>query len=228
MLKGNVIKSIVFILLLAVLFLSQFIWDTASYFDIDTIKHMLAEAGGLAPVFYVLTMAMAVVISPIPSLPLDIAAGAYFGPVLGTLYSVVGAAGGAVVSFLIARSLGREMIARFLGGHINFCSVCSDKLLTKVVFLSRLMPVVSFDVISYGAGLTTMSLRKFTLATFFGMIPLTFVYNYFGSVIVVGRWLTLVLGLVMVVLFFMIPRWIEKSNMFKLSKFFQHEQDEKI
>jgi uncharacterized membrane protein YdjX (TVP38/TMEM64 family) len=132
------------------------------------------------------------------------------------------------VSFIIARSLGRELIARFLGGHINFCSVCSDKLLTKVVFLTRLMPVVSFDVISYGAGLTTMSLRKFTLATLFGTIPLTFVYNYFGSVLVVGRWLTLVLGLVMVVFFFVIPRWIEKHNMLKLNRFFQHGQDEKI
>ena len=84
--KRNVIKSIVFILLLAVMLLSQFIWDTASYFDADRIKHMMAETGGLAPVFYVFVMAMAVVISPIPSLPLDIAAGAYFGPVLGTLY----------------------------------------------------------------------------------------------------------------------------------------------
>jgi uncharacterized membrane protein YdjX (TVP38/TMEM64 family) len=224
----NLIKSIVFILLLAVLFLSQFIWDAASYLDTDRIEHMLAEAGGLAPALYVLVMAMAVVISPIPSLPLDIAAGAYFGPVLGTLYSVMGAAGGAVVSFIIARSLGREFISPYLGGHINFCSVCSDKLLTKVVFLSRLMPVVSFDVISYGAGLTTMSLRKFTLATFFGMIPLTFVYNYFGSVFVFQRGVTLILGLIMVFLFFAIPRWIEERNMFKLSKFFQHEQDEKI
>ncbi|UCB49003.1 MAG: VTT domain-containing protein [Deltaproteobacteria bacterium] len=40
------------------------------------------------------------------------------------------------------------------------------------MFFSRLLPVVSFDIISYGAGLTKMSLRNFTLATFLGMLAL--------------------------------------------------------
>lgn len=133
-----------------------------------------------------LVMALAVIISPIPSLPLDVAAGAFFGPLLGTVYSLVGALGGAVVSFLIARFLGRNIIERFLRGHINFCTKCSDRLLTKVIFLSRLLPIVSFDIVSYGTGLSKMSLRAFSVATFVGMIPLTFVYDYFGSVLVVG------------------------------------------
>jgi uncharacterized membrane protein YdjX (TVP38/TMEM64 family) len=171
-------------------------------------------------------MVLAVVISPIPSLPLDIAAGAFFGPFLGTIYSVIGALGGAVVSFMISRFIGREFIERFLGGHINFCTECSDELLTKIVFFSRLLPVVSFDVISYGAGLTKMSLKKFSMATALGMIPLTFVYNYFGSVLVIGKVLTIFLGLIMVILFFMIPRWIERHNLFSLRRLFQHDQAE--
>jgi uncharacterized membrane protein YdjX (TVP38/TMEM64 family) len=51
------------------------------------------------------------------------------------------------------------------------------------VFFSRLFPVVSFDIISYGAGLTKMSLGNFSVATFLGMLPLTFIYNTFGSVL---------------------------------------------
>jgi uncharacterized membrane protein YdjX (TVP38/TMEM64 family) len=156
-------------------------------------------------------MALAVIVSPIPSLPLDIAAGAFFGPFLGTVYSVIGALGGAVVSFLLARYLGREFIERFLSGHINFCTECSDHFLTKVVFLSRLLPVVSFDVVSYGAGFTKMSLKNFTVATLFGMIPLTFVFNYFGSVVVFGKGLTLIFGIMMVAFFFLIPWLFEKK-----------------
>jgi uncharacterized membrane protein YdjX (TVP38/TMEM64 family) len=83
------------------------------------------------------------------------------------------------------------------------------------VFLSRLLPVFSFDVISYGAGLTKMSLKKFALSTFFGMIPLTFVYNYFGSVIVFGKTITLVLGFAMVVLFLFLPAWLERKEFIK-------------
>lgn len=68
-----------------------------------------------------------------------------------------------------------------------------------------------------------MSLRKFTLATFLGMLPLTFIYNYFGSVLVVGKGLTLILGLILVLLFFLIPRWIEKKDLFSMGRAFQHD-----
>ncbi len=70
----------------------------------------------------------------------------------------MGAIFGAVTSFMITRPLGRTLVARFFKGHINFCRQCSDKLLTKVVFFPRLIPFVSFDLVSYGAGLTQMSL----------------------------------------------------------------------
>lgn len=222
----HIIKIFLFIILAFILFLFQFFWDVASYFSPDQIQKWLSNAGSLAPFIFIATMVLAVVISPIPSLPLDIAAGAFFGSFLGTLYSVAGALGGAVVSFMISRYIGREFIERFLGGHINFCTECSDELLTKIVFFSRLLPIVSFDVISYGAGLTKMSLKKFSLATALGMIPLTFVYNYFGSVLVIGKGLTIILGLVMVILFFLIPRWIERNNLFSLRQVFQHDRQE--
>ena len=222
----HLIKIFLLIILVIILFLVQNFWDVASYFSPEQIQKWLSSAGSLAPFLFITTMVLAVVISPIPSLPLDIAAGAFFGPVLGTLYSVTGALGGAVVSFIIARFIGREFIERFLGGHINFCTECSDELLTKIVFFSRLLPIVSFDVISYGAGLTKMSLKKFSLSTALGMIPLTFVYNYFGSVLVIGRGLTILLGLAMVILFFLIPRWIEQNNLFSLRNVFQHDRPE--
>jgi uncharacterized membrane protein YdjX (TVP38/TMEM64 family) len=220
------VKSGLFIGLALILILSHFFLDISSYLDTHRIQHFLSQAGSLAPVVYIILMACAVVISPIPSLPLDIAAGAFFGPFFGTLYSSVGALGGAVVSFMIARFLGREFISRFLGGHINFCAACSDKLLTKIVFLSRLLPIVSFDIVSYGAGLTKMSLKNFTLASFLGMLPLTFIYNTFGSVLVVGRGMTLALGLILVVLFFLVPRWIERNDLFSMRKLFEHSQKE--
>ena len=216
------IKGVLALSLVLFLFLAEHLWDIVSLFHPDQIQEILAEAGILAPFLYMIIMALAVVISPIPSVPLDVAAGAFFGPLLGTIYSAIGALGGAVASFLIARFLGREVIERFLGGHINFCTKCSDRLLTKVIFFSRLLPIVSFDIISYGAGLTKMSLKTFSVATFLGMLPLTLVYNYFGSVLVVGRGLALILGLIMVFFFFVFPVLIERYDLFSLREFFQH------
>lgn len=225
--SSHFIKIFLLIILVIILFLVQFLWDVTSYFNPEQIQNLLYRFGAFAPFIYIATMVLAVVISPIPSLPLDIAAGAFFGPFLGTLYSVAGALGGAVVSFMIARFIGREFIERFIGGHINFCTECSDKLLTRIVFFSRLLPILSFDVISYGAGLTKMSLKKFCLATALGMIPLTFVYNFFGSVLVIEKGLTIILALVMVFIFFLVPRWIEHNNLFSLRRVFQHDQQHK-
>ena len=217
-------KSTLFLVLALFFLFAYFVFDIASYFDPEKIKNWLTGAGSFAPVVHMLIMALAVVVSPIPSLPLDIAAGAFFGPFLGTIYSSVGALGGAILSFMIGRLLGRELIERFLGGHINFCTACSNKLLTKIVFFSRLVPIVSFDVVSYGAGLTKMSIKSFCLATFFGMLPLTFIYNYFGSVFVFGKGLTIILGLILVLLFFLIPRWIERNDLLSMRHLFQHTE----
>jgi uncharacterized membrane protein YdjX (TVP38/TMEM64 family) len=211
--------------LILFLLLVEYFWDLFSSFRPNRIQGILGGAGALAPFLYMIIMAAAVIVSPIPSVPLDVAAGIFFGPLMGTVYSAIGALGGAVISFLIARFLGREVIERFLGGHINFCQRCSDRLLMKVIVLSRLLPIVSFDVVSYGAGLTKMSLKTFSVATFLGMLPLTFVYNYFGSVVTVGRGLALMLGLIMVFFFFAFPVLIERYDLFSMRKFFHHDEN---
>lgn len=226
--KGRSAKAIVFILLALSLLIVHFFWDISLVFDIGRIKALLENAGPFAPLLIIVLIAAAVVISPLPGLPLDMAGGAMFGPLMGTIYAVIGGLSGAIISFLIARFFGREFIERFLGGHINFCTECSDKLLTKIVFLSRLMPFISFDIVSYGAGLTKMSLRGFAAATLLGMIPMTFVYTSFGWVFVVSARLSLIMGLIMVIFFFLIPRWIEKRKLLSMDKIFKHEISKEI
>lgn len=201
-------------------------FDPAALLTQENINRWLGRAGPFSPFLYMAVMALVVVISPLPSLPLDIAAGIFFGPIIGTVYSVIGALAGAIMSFMIARLLGRDVVGKLVGGQINFCPACSDRLLTKIVFISRLIPVVSFDLISYGAGLTKMSVGKFALATGLGMIPLTFVYNYFGAVLIVGRWISITAALIFVALFFLVPRWIQKRNFLSLRKYFYHGESE--
>lgn len=196
--------------------------DLSGFLSPERIKAWLTDAGPSAPLLYMAAMALAIVVSPIPSVPLAIAAGAFFGPLQGTLYSAAGALVGAVTSFFIARLLGRKLLEPLLKGHLNFCEGCSKRMLTGIVFLSRLVPVISFDVVSYGAGLTKMPALSFALATFFGMLPLTFVYNYFGSVLVVGGWLTAALGAIFVALFLFLPPWLEKRDIPFIRKLMEH------
>lgn len=220
---GTIDKRLLIALVL-ILFGADYLWDLTSYIPVERIQGVLGKAGSLSPLLYMTVMALAVVIPFIPTLPLDIAAGAFFGPFLGTLYSAVGATAGAAVAFLLARYLGREFIERFLSGHINFCTQCSDRLLTKVVAISRLLPFISFKVVSYGAGLTMMSLRSFSAATFLGMLPITFAYNYYGSAILTAnRGMVLLLGLLLVSFLLWFPRLVERYDLFSLRQYFKHE-----
>lgn len=221
--KKNILKLAIILIFLTCLLFLEIYFNISAYFSIKNIRSILVSSGIFAPFIYILLMSIAIIISPIPSIPLDIVAGLFFGPFLGTLYSLIGATIGAQVSFLISRTLGTQIVEKFIKGHINFCPSCSSKLLSKVVFITRLIPFFSFDIISYGAGLTKMTLRSFTISTFFGMIPLTFIYNYFGSVIIINKWLTLILAIVMVFLFFVLPWFIEKKNLFNMKSIFRHD-----
>lgn len=178
----------------------------------DAITEFLESTGMWAPIVFVLVMATAVVVSPIPSLPLDIAAGAVFGWFAGGLLAVLGATLGAAISFSIARWLGRGFVERVVGGHVSFCADCSDMLLTGAVLGSRLVPVLSFDLVSYGAGLTAMSLPRFVIATAIGTAPLTFLYTWAGpqiwSRIVDWGWL----AIPVVAALLLVPRLLEKRG----------------
>lgn len=189
-------------------------YAAASWLDLgellkpEQVADQLRKAGPFGPILFMALMVTAVVISPLPDLPLVIAGGAAFGTTMGTAYSVIGAEIGAIVSFLIGRTLGQEILTKLLRANVVFCERCSDRHLAIFVFLSRLIPLFSFDLISYGAGLTNMSLRTFALVTFAGMIPPTFALTYAGSTVISGEWLLIVLGLGMVVVFLLVPKLV--------------------
>lgn len=169
-------------------------------FDAGTIDGLVARAGLWGPLVVVGLMTLAVVMSPIPSAPIALAAGAAYGHYAGTVYVAVGAELGAMIAFLIARLLGRDAIRRVLGERADRGLLGSQNALTLTVFASRLMPFVSFDAISYASGLSRLHLWRFLLATLAGIVPASFVLAHFGSEAVRGdpgraAWLAAGLGL---------------------------------
>lgn len=180
--------------------------DYERYLTPAALVQQLNDAGPLGPLLLISSMVGAVIIPPVPSLPLDLAAGAAFGPFYGALYAIIGAEIGAIICFLIARSLGRDALARLLKIETNFCQMCTDHQLMGVMFLARFIPVFSFDIVSYGAGLTNISLRTFALATLFGTAPPTFAFTYFGSTITGAQWPLIAAGAAMVLLFLSLPK----------------------
>ncbi len=126
-------------------------------------------------------MAMAIVFNPIPSAPIALVSGAIYGHTWGTVYIVIGALLGAIIAFFIARLAGREVVSRFTGKMNAPSWIGSQNSMMITVLLSRLIPFISFDLISYGAGLTSIKLWRFSVATLIGLMPASFLLAHFGS-----------------------------------------------
>ena len=113
---------------------------------------------------------------------------------------VAGAETGALIAFALARFLGRETIRRWLGDGVERGLVGSQNALTLAVFLSRLMPFVSFDIVSYAAGLSAIHFWRFAVATLAGIVPASFVLSHLGTAAMSGgdpmTWVIAALGLV--------------------------------
>lgn len=181
------------------------------------------RSGPWAPLLVVGSMVLAVVIGPIPTIPVSIASGAVFGPVAGFAYAMAGAILGAWIGFAIARALGRPLVHRLLRGHIAFCPDCSSRLLFSVVLGARLIPVVSFAAVSYGAGLTAMRTAPFLVATAIGMIPMTVLYIAVGAAVRIDPTVAAIGGAAAVVLILVLPRLIERFDPFGLRRLVTHE-----
>jgi len=206
-------KALILVLLLAAV--GVIVWHKTppELFSPDWITEFLQQAGWLAPLFYMFLRVIAVVVTVVPNAPLDIAGGLLFGPFWGTVYALLGSETGAIACFLIARHMGREAITRLLHRDITFSNRIARRQLAYIVLIARLEPVFSFALVSYGAGLTRMTLRSFALSTLIGMTPGTIILNYYGKSFFSGSLLLQIsLGLTLIVLLFVIPVWIKRKN----------------
>jgi len=175
--------------------------EARSLLQPERLEKLVARAGLWGPVVIVTFMTIAVVASPIPSAPIAMVAGAAYGHVWGTGLVVIGAELGALIAFGLARVLGHDVLRRVFGDRVDAGLLGSQNALTATVFASRLMPFVSFDMVSYAAGLSRLHAWRFAVATLAGIIPASFLLAHFGGEAVSGdlgrvTWAVLGLGLV--------------------------------
>lgn len=175
--------SLVLVLLglVAVYYLLRETGLTSIITDADRLQLWVSELGPTGPMIIMALMAIAIVINPIPSAPIALAAGAAYGHTWGTVYVVIGAAAGALAAFGIARWAGYELLHRMFGKKLYLGWFGSQNSLMLLVFISRLIPFLSFDLVSYGAGLTNIRVCRFAVATLAGLIPASFLLAHFGG-----------------------------------------------
>lgn len=149
--------------------------------DIQGLRDYLLSFGAWAPVVSALLMILQSVAAPLPAFVITFANGALFGPVWGTILSWSSAMAGAAICYGIAKALGRPAVEKLVGaGPLNTTDRFFKRYGAFAILLARLTPIISFDLVSYASGLTSVGFWQFMLATGVGQLPATVVYSYLG------------------------------------------------
>ena len=152
--------------------------------DPDALRRSVLSLGLWGPAMLIGLMAVAIIAPPVPSSPIGLAAVATYGPVLGALLTIVASGLGSFVAFGIARFVAYDAVREWslVKRPLDWLEEKpSQKWLMAAVFLSRLLPFISFDAVGYAAGLTPLAFWRFALATIAGVTPISFVLAYSGD-----------------------------------------------
>jgi uncharacterized membrane protein YdjX (TVP38/TMEM64 family) len=146
------------------------------------LRDLLAPYGDRAWIVTSSLMILQSLAAPIPAVPITLVNALIYGPWLGAAISWGAAEVAAALCFGLAHGFGRPFVEKLfrpalLGKLDGFFA--RDGLLAVLVL--RLIPYMSFDVVSYAAGLTSMRLLPFLLATGLGQLPATLVYSQAGA-----------------------------------------------
>ncbi|MDW8045994.1 MAG: TVP38/TMEM64 family protein [Chloroflexota bacterium] len=196
LLQRRVIVAIVvgFVLLVAAYAVASRVYGLSSTIDAEPFRDWVSQWGLWGPLVYIAVLALSVLFAPIPNVPISIAAGLAWGPVLGTVYSMLGMTLGSALAFGVARKLGRRHLRRLIGSKAaRQIDRLAETMGGQVIFWARMLPVVNFDLISFVAGLTAISFWRFLIASFLGMLVPTTIAVVAGDSL--GRDIRITLGL---------------------------------
>jgi uncharacterized membrane protein YdjX (TVP38/TMEM64 family) len=165
--------------------------------DPTALRAAILATGPLAPLAYVVVLAVQVVVAPVPGHVLGFVGGYLFGPLLGTLYSLVGVTAGSTVVFVLSRRYGRDYVERMLAPELvsQFDALVAESG-TVGLFLIFLIPGLPDDAVCFLAGLTRLPLRRLVVLVAVGRAPAFALVSLAGGGVAVGDYerVFLVLG----------------------------------
>ena len=148
--------------------------------DLDTVQATVESTGAWGPVVYV-ALHVLLTLVPVSKNLLAGVAGALFGLVGCIALSWVASMISAVVTFAIARRLGRTAVASMTGPRIDRVEEIMRQQGLLAVIVARVTPVIPFTIVNYGAGITAVTSRDFVLGTAIGILPGTVGYAALGA-----------------------------------------------
>lgn len=192
--KGRIALAVIFVVCIVIYFtvpaVHDWINNVIAMFktgNFDDMREFIGKYGKWAMAVSALLMIFQSLAAPLPAFFITLTNANLFGWWQGCLLSWGSSMAGAALCFWIARILGRDVVEKICTkGALASIEDFFAKYGKKCILVARLLPFISFDVVSYAAGLTSMDFAGFFLATGLGQLPACVVYSYVGGMLTGG------------------------------------------
>ncbi|WP_319372262.1 TVP38/TMEM64 family protein [uncultured Ilyobacter sp.] len=187
--------------------------------NIKALKEWIGDFGLFGPLVYILLYIVACIFF-LPGLPITVLGGIVFGPLMGTIYTVIGAGLGLSSAFLVARYLFRESIERKFSDSKIFQKIDQGvkRQGWRILMTTRLVPIFPFNVQNYIYGLTGIGFWQYSILSVIFIIPGTAAYTLSAGAIASGEGFSaknltyLGIGAICFVFISLIPKFLNKNG----------------
>ena len=146
--------------------------------NINRLKNFILSFGFWAPLISAFLMVAQSVVLFLPAFPIFVVNALAFGLVKGISLSWGSAVLGSLLCFAIAKTLGRPVVQRLVNRvHLETADNVLRRYEKYVILLFGFVPIVSFDVISYAAGLTILTYWEFIPLVCIAQVPSALFYS---------------------------------------------------
>ena len=163
--------------------------------SLEKFNEWIAQYKSVGILIYIVCQIVQIVISVLPGQVIQIAGGYLFGFLTTFLISIIGAAAGTLITFYLAKLLGRNAIILICGEERfhKYQRIMSTQRARKVIFLIYLIPGLPKDLMAYAAGVSGINAFEFILLSLAGRIPAMTVSILFGVSLYSDNYLSAVL-----------------------------------
>ncbi|EMU6251843.1 TPA: TVP38/TMEM64 family protein [Escherichia coli O11:H5] len=150
--------------------------------DLPHLQTLIRQSGLFGYSLYILLFIIATLFL-LPGSILVIAGGIVFGPLLGTLLSLIAATLASSCSFLLARWMGRDLLLKYVGHSHTFKAIEKGIARNGIDFLilTRLIPLFPYNIQNYAYGLTAIAFWPYTLISALTTLPGIVIYTVMAS-----------------------------------------------
>lgn len=181
--------------------------------DPNSLAVWIDSAGILGPIIFMLLNTVQVLLAIIPGGPFEVAAGALFGPWIGTLMCDIAMSAGGIITFLFVKKFGIKFIELFTTREkiesVKFLH--SNNKSTTLLFLFFLLPGTPKDLMCYVVGLTDIKLSTWALINVVGRFPAILLSALGGSALGEQKYSIFIAAFAIIIVLYFLGSYLYKN-----------------